>query len=101
MFIYWIDLPKLKTFKTGERSFYRTTSLTLSSITISFSSIDVPFINGHYKQGYRAWYYLDIGDCIYDESNTVFIYSSIVSSNLKDVIIHAVLADRWETIVIG
>ena len=73
----------------------------MSSITISFSSIDVPFINGNYKQGYRAWYYLDIGDCIYDESNPSFFYLSIVSSNLKDIIIDAVLADRWETIVVG
>ena len=44
--IDWFDLPKLSEFTAGERSFYKTTSLSLSSILIAwFAWFDLPKLN--------------------------------------------------------
>ena len=53
MFIYWIYLPNLSTFTTGNLSFYDTTNLILSSIFSSSSHLltDIPFKNGKYTHG--------------------------------------------------
>ena len=64
-------------------------------------SIDVPFINGNYQPGSKAFYSLEIDDIICDDSKALFFYSSIVSSNLKDEIVDNVLAYREMSEIIG
>ena len=53
VWLIWLnssDLPQLTTFTIGDKSFYKTTSITLSStLTLSFST-DVPFTNGKYTK---------------------------------------------------
>ena len=46
----FLNLPNIQSFKTGLRSFYSTTSLSLSSMITKFSmnQLDVPFTNGEF-----------------------------------------------------
>ena len=50
-YLIFSNLPNLQSFKTGYQSFYKTTSLSLSSMIIKFSinQLDVPFTNGEFN----------------------------------------------------
>ena len=81
--IYWFDLPKLSSLSLDCDSFANTRSITLSSISLIFSSSDVPFSNGHYSIDSRY------------SSNWTFRYitsssitSDSTSSRLKNCIIN-------------
>ena len=78
--IDWFDLPKLSSLSLDCDSFANTRSITLSSISLIFSSSDVPFSNGHYSISSRS-------------SNWTFRYitsfiSDSTSSRLKNCIIN-------------
>ena len=74
-----MDLPQFTTFTTGEDSFTKTTSLTLSStLTLSFSS-DVPFTNGKYSKDSNIFshtFRYITSDSITSESSTLSSPSS-------------------------
>ena len=72
--IIWLfsNLPNLQSFKTGNRSFRETTSLSLSSMIIKFSinRIDVPFTNGEFNTK-GAFMNMNVDDIKCDESIVV------------------------------
>ena len=78
----------LTTFTTGMFSFYDTTSLSLSSISILFFLVDVPFINGEYSSNENSLAFGSLSESgiVFDEGNSVSSILSIVSSNLKNQI---------------
>ena len=66
------NLPNLQSFKTGLGSFYKTTSLSLSSMIIKFSinKLDVPFTNGEFNTK-GAFMKMNVDDIECDESIVV------------------------------
>ena len=66
------NLPNLQSFKTGYQSFYKTTSLSLSSMIIKFSinQLDIPFTNGEFNTK-GAFMNMNVDDIECDESIVV------------------------------
>ena len=91
----WFDLPNLTSFTTWDESFYETTSLSLSSTSLIWSSSDIPFPNGNFsvnsnsKSKKNAFHFITLSSITYDFRASKRLYSEHYSFISRFILFHA------------
>lgn len=83
--IEWFNLPNLRIISLGRRSFRNTSSISLSSTSLILSSLDVPFLNGHFSMSTEKNF---IGEYTFRHITSSSITSDSTSSHLRNCIMN-------------